>query len=435
MSGDIVAVILAISIKSVKQRFLLIVLGRSSVKVRVLAITNDVFFGGNETRLLALARTIDRNKFDYTLLTLKKRDEALDEMFGSMRQQYADAKIQLKDLEDRHPKRKTANLGLLGLVNTLANLPRNVWNVQRVIKELQIDVIDAHEIVGHFVGVLAGVLTGKPTVITVYEPKAPKKLLVRLSTRFLMALADAVVTDSEARRDEIKSLTIWPRPNVLVIPSGLFEPTSSFSVSEMRTSLGLPSNPEIKVIGQISRLVEHKGHVTLLKAARLVLEQQKNVVFLIVGFDTNARPIRTATPNCSRRPRNQRACENLELPWLYRRRLEGYRHTCSCFSYDSLPNAIIEGMSLGKPAVVTSVGDIPKLVQHNTSGSVVFPEDSVGMADAILRLIREPDTASRFGSTARQLYEKYYCPEIMTRRLEGLFDHLSAVSRPVSERS
>jgi glycosyltransferase involved in cell wall biosynthesis len=82
-------------------------------------------------------------------------------------------------------------------------------------------------------------------------------------------------------------------------------------------------------------------------------------------------------------------------------------------------------MSLGKPAVVTSVGDIPKLVQHEISGLVVPPQDPLALANATLRLLREPDTASRLGNTAQQLYYNQYRPEIMTRRLENLFAHLS----------
>jgi glycosyltransferase involved in cell wall biosynthesis len=146
-------------------------------------------------------------------------------------------------------------------------------------------VIDSHEIVGSFVGVFGGILTGKPTIITVYEPKPLKRPLVKLSFRLLMVLADAVVTDSEARRNEIGSLIIWPRPNVFVIPNGIVPPTSQHRQEDMRTLLGLAKDPQITIVGQISRLVEHKGHLTLLKAARMVLQQNNNVVFLIVGFD------------------------------------------------------------------------------------------------------------------------------------------------------
>jgi glycosyltransferase involved in cell wall biosynthesis len=91
---------------------------------------------------------------------------------------------------------------------------------------------------------------------------------------------------------------------------------------------------------------------------------------------------------------------------------------------DSLPNAIIESMSLGKPAVVTSVGGIPEIVEDGETGLIVPPGDSEGLARALLRLLREPELAQRLGKAARNRYQKRYRPEVMTRRLESLFTDL-----------
>jgi L-malate glycosyltransferase len=89
--------------------------------------------------------------------------------------------------------------------------------------------------------------------------------------------------------------------------------------------------------------------------------------------------------------------------------------------FDSLPNAIIEGMSLAKPAVVTSVGGVPEMAEHQKTALVVPPGDPDALAEALLQLLREPETAQSLGEAARRRYEARYRPETMTRRLEDLF--------------
>jgi glycosyltransferase involved in cell wall biosynthesis len=89
--------------------------------------------------------------------------------------------------------------------------------------------------------------------------------------------------------------------------------------------------------------------------------------------------------------------------------------------FDSLPNAIIEGMSLAKPAVVTSVGGVPEIAEHQKTALVVPPGDHHALAQALLQLLREPETAQRLGEAARKRYEERYRLETMTGRLQDLF--------------
>src|SRR5207247_1743863 len=95
--------------------------------------------------------------------------------------------------------------------------------------------------------------------------------------------------------------------------------------------------------------------------------------------------------------------------------------------YDSLPIAVQEGMSLGKPAIVTSVGGIPDMVENERTGLVVPPGDSEALGAAILRLLRDQPTAERLGQAAAQRYEERYRPEVMTRAIEDLFLELIGV--------
>jgi glycosyltransferase involved in cell wall biosynthesis len=97
--------------------------------------------------------------------------------------------------------------------------------------------------------------------------------------------------------------------------------------------------------------------------------------------------------------------------------------------FDSQPIAVIEGMSLGKPAVVTCVGGIPEMVENGRTGLIVPPGDSTSIASAVLDMLKDPVLMKSFGRAAQERYEKNYRPELMAHRLEELFWELAAGKR------
>ena len=93
---------------------------------------------------------------------------------------------------------------------------------------------------------------------------------------------------------------------------------------------------------------------------------------------------------------------------------------------DSLPQAIMEAMSLALPSVVTAVGGIPTMVDHDRTGLVVPPRDAKALANALLRLLREPQTAARLGKAARERHRERYTTRVMTTALENVFAGLAS---------
>ncbi|HEX4381622.1 MAG TPA: glycosyltransferase, partial [Myxococcales bacterium] len=93
-------------------------------------------------------------------------------------------------------------------------------------------------------------------------------------------------------------------------------------------------------------------------------------------------------------------------------------------SIDSLPNALIEGMSLGKPAVVSAVGAMPEHVEDGRSGMLVPPDDPAAAAAALLRLLEDRAFAARLGAAAQQRYLQRFTPEITARAIEGHFESM-----------
>jgi glycosyltransferase involved in cell wall biosynthesis len=303
-------------------------------------------------------------------------------------------------------------------------LSSSVQKLNRIIRDRGIDLVDNHLVVANLIGVLAGKTARARTVVTLYGAPGWEPFLLRLSEQFVLGMADAVVTDSQARCDDLRRWMIRSHPRLTVIPNPIFPPSTLKTSSEMRDLLGLPEDPQIRVIGQVSRLIPIKGHKVLLAAARLVLDQEPDTVFLLVGYDEAAGSYRRCL---EQEAANLGIADHVRIVsypghigdvWKV---IDIHAHASLV---DSLPSTLIESMSLGKPAVLTSVGGIPEVVENGRTGLLVPPADPEALSQALLRFLREPETAKRLGEEAKRRYEELYRPEIITRRLENLFEEL-----------
>ena len=60
-----------------------------SKRLTVLSLVHNLFFGGDQTRLLSFAKTYDRDRFRHLVASIHLPDEEYMTRFGSMREQFA----------------------------------------------------------------------------------------------------------------------------------------------------------------------------------------------------------------------------------------------------------------------------------------------------------------------------------------------------------
>jgi glycosyltransferase involved in cell wall biosynthesis len=69
---------------------------------------------------------------------------------------------------------------------------------------------------------------------------------------------------------------------------------------------------------------------------------------------------------------------------------------------EGLSLSICEAMALGKPVVATDVGGNQELVEDGRTGLLVPIGDAQGLAEAIIRLLQDPDTAWSMGQRGKE---------------------------------
>ena len=82
-------------------------------------------------------------------------------------------------------------------------------------------------------------------------------------------------------------------------------------------------------------------------------------------------------------------------------------------SIDNMPNSIIEAYAAGLPIVTTDAGGIPYIVSNERTALMVAKDDDKALADAALRIVREPELALRLADAARSdCLTKYVWPAV-----------------------
>jgi glycosyltransferase involved in cell wall biosynthesis len=394
--------------------------------MRIASLIADLGFGGSENRLLSFASTVDRRRFEQVVVTLYRRDEAYEQGVGSLRQAYANAGVELIDLGEEPRRRILPSLRPGHVMRAGSTVAVLMQKLCRVIRERGIDLIDAQHATAALFGVFAGSLTRRPTTITEYFPYYFDRPGMRLIGQAVFARADAFICDSRAHSDLINRWLFRPHRRSVVIPNGIPVPTATRTNEEMRRRLDIPADRQVKVVGQVSRLVHYKGHRVLLKAAQEILTHCPHTHFVLTGY-AHEDPTYVETLRQDARDLGiEDRVRIVHWPGSIGDIWELIDIHVHASFQDSLPIAITEGMAYAKPAVVTEVGGVREMVTHDLTGIVVPMKDPGALAGGILRLLREPETARRLGIAAQERYRLGYRPEVMTRALEDLFAELIA---------
>src|SRR5207247_11054153 len=95
-------------------------------------------------------------------------------------------------------------------------------------------------------------------------------------------------------------------------------------------------------------------------------------------------------------------------------------------SVEGMPLVLLEAMAHRRPVVATPVGGTPEVVVDGETGLLVPPRDPRALADAIRRLLDDPDLAKRLGDAGRRRVELHFSLEAMNRRILELYDEVAA---------
>jgi len=88
---------------------------------------------------------------------------------------------------------------------------------------------------------------------------------------------------------------------------------------------------------------------------------------------------------------------------------------------EGLGISVMEAMSQGVPVVVTAVGGVPELVQHNITGLLIRPDDYGSIARYVRQILGDRDKAEIMRRAAYSYMSSNYSLNTMLKGTHGLY--------------
>lgn len=168
----------------------------------------------------------------------------------------------------------------------------------------------------------------------------------------------------------------------------------------------------------VGRYDRHKGGDTVIAAFDRLVECRPDAALTFVGPDSgllaadgSAQSITTALEALSEPARNG-------LDWVGRQALgeiavlrQTHPIALIASRFENLNYTMLEAMAAGQALVATNVGGPAEVLEDGKTALLVPPNDPQAMADALERLIKDPDLAPALGQAARAKLKADFAPQ------------------------
>lgn len=378
-------------------------------RVRVASVARIANIGGDENRLLQTALSRDPSRVDQCVMIIDPESGLSDrerDRWADMRRAYTDAGVEVVDVAG--PLRTT------------------VGRLRDELRRRRIDVLDARMGRPVTLGLPAARAARVPvSTFTTYYTSLFDPPVRYLIGQAVLAGVDAVISDARATLDDFERWRWSSRAELALIRNGILPVTSDLGREQARAVLGLPDGPGLRIVGQVSRVIPRKAFDVFLRAARLAVDAEDDLVFAAVGFVADEDRAHHAELLALRDELGLRDHVHFvahpgPVGDVYAA-LDVFAH----LSYaDSSPFAIHESMSAGMPSVISALPGNRELVDHGSTGLLVPAGDAAAAAAAMLQLVRDPALAARLGASAAARFEERHQPRQMAAAHLELWERL-----------
>ncbi|MDR2183136.1 MAG: glycosyltransferase [Clostridiales bacterium] len=250
-----------------------------------------------------------------------------------------------------------------------------------------------------------------------YKKRFPYKHLVGALNNYL---SDIIIATSPVAKLSMVETGTNQKKTVMVYNgiNGL-KPLTEKQRRSCREHFYLTDNDFVCAI--IARLEKVKGHEYVIKAAQLLQKEDRSIKILIVGTGSEEEALK-------------QLADELEVDnVIFTGFVEEIRYITGMIdlqinaSHTETTNlALLEGLSLGVPAVASDCAGNPFVINDGVNGLLFEESDYVGLSKAILELKRNPKELQHLGNRAREIFAEKFDSKVMTRRVEDIYRELIA---------
>lgn len=233
--------------------------------------------------------------------------------------------------------------------------------------------------------------------------------------------ADGIIAVAEAAKDNLTDTGVDER-RIRVILNGVkgLSPASAEVKHESRLRFGITDEAD-KVISIVARLEDIKGHEYFIEAADMLLRNGLKAKFMIAGTGSYEPQLKKKVKDLG-----------LENDVIFTGFITDVDKLMSItdvqvnasYGTEATSLALLEGMSLGIPAVVSDFGGNPGVIKDDENGFVVPKMNSAAIAVGVRKLLDDDELYGRMSANCLQIFKTTFTAAAMTRQTEEFYDQL-----------
>lgn len=295
----------------------------------------------------------------------------------------------------------------------------DVKELMTLIRKVEPDIVHTH---GALSGRIAGRRCGKVVIYTRHSAfPVPAKLKYppgRWVNKFVNEYySDHIIAVSPAAAENLTDAGISSK-RITVMMNGV-TPVARKSEAEcvaLREQWGIQEDEF--VLGILARIEPYKGHMHILEAVKSLTEQGRKLRLLVAGIGDFEAELKEKTRELGLEDRvvylGFQTDVAAVLSVLDLQLNASYGTETSSLS-------ILEGLSMGLPAVVSTYGGNPWLIDDGQDGLLFENRNSADLARCIARLMDEPDTLERMKQRAVEIFSQRFTAEIFAQNIENVY--------------
>ncbi len=365
------------------------------LRIKVIEVSSDTNIGGAGKCLLTLLENFDYNKFEIKVILPR----------NSLLKQHID-KLNIPVIE------------VDGIADKSLDI-KAVKALKMIFKREKPDIVHTHASMS---ARIAAKQAGAKVIYTRHSVFPPSKKISEGIGKFINGIinnyySDSIIAVAEAAKDNLTDTGVDDK-KIKVVLNGVdgLTPVSTDEKRVIRDRFNLPDG--YKAISIVARLEDIKGHDYFIEAADRILRSGYKVRFYIAGTGSYERQLKEKVQKLNRQ-------EQIIFTGFINDvdRLMSITDIQVNASYgtEATSLALLEGMSLGIPAVVSDFGGNPGVIKNGENGFVVPKQNSQAIAEKIQLLLDDEKLYKKISEKALVIFAQTFTARAMTKQTEKIY--------------
>lgn len=373
--------------------------------IKVINVISDMNIGGAGKCLIYFAQNFDREKFDVSVI-LPKGSALVDELKNTPMRV-----IEIDGLKDKSWDFKS------------------LWKLIKIFKKEKPDIVHTH---ASFTARLAARLFKSIKIVYTRHCAYPvsnriKKGIGHYFYKFMNEFyADRIIAVGNAAEENLLDGGI--SSDIIETFFNGVEKVKEISEEEKRKLKEKYNIKEDeKVIGIIARLEEVKGQDTFIEAAKILLEEKKlKTKFFILGNGSEEERLKQKVKDLG-------LSQDIIFTGFVKNvgdflNIFDVQVNCS-FGTETSCLSLLEGMSIGVPAVATNYGGNPYLIKDGENGYIVPIKSARDVAESVYRILTYDEIRNHMIEKSKEIYEEKFTIDIYTKNVERVYEEMESEPR------